>query len=467
MNFPEQFEKRMREQLGEEEFRAYEACFSKKVSSAVRVNTLKLSPEEFRTLSPFGLQPVPWTKNGFYYEDSDIPSKHPYYYAGMYYLQEPSAMTPAALLPVEPGDRVLDLCAAPGGKSTELGAKMQGKGILIANDISHSRAKALLKNIELFGIMNAVVTSEPAEKLAQHFPEYFDKILVDAPCSGEGMFRKQPAIMKNWEQYGTGYYNDLQKQILPRAYEMLRPGGMLLYSTCTFSPDEDEDTVRFFLDSYPDMELVDAVPAERKAEFALFGFDKGRVEWMKDPLPEIDKTIRLFPHKVEGEGHYLALFHKKGDSTDTANVPLFRDFAKPKSVTAEVTEFLSRIAMDIPVDRLALSDDWLSLIPEGMPEIKGLRVLRAGLFLGELRKGRFEPSQALAMALLGSSFDSVINYATDDPDVIRYLKCESVDPPEETKDGYVLVCVDGYPLGFGKVRNGQFKNKYLPGWRMM
>ena len=197
MNFPEQFEKRMREQLGEEEFRAYEACFSKKVSSAVRVNTLKLSPEEFRTLSPFGLQPVPWTKNGFYYEDSDIPSKHPYYYAGMYYLQEPSAMTPAALLPVEPGDRVLDLCAAPGGKSTELGAKLQGKGILIANDISHSRAKALLKNIELFGIMNAVVTSEPAEKLAQRFPEYFDKILVDAPCSGEGMFRKQPAIMKN------------------------------------------------------------------------------------------------------------------------------------------------------------------------------------------------------------------------------------------------------------------------------
>ena len=453
MHFPEQFEKRMRKQLGEEEFAAYEACFSKKVSSAVRVNTLKLSPEEFQKLAPFGLKPVPWTKNGFYYEDSDIPSKHPYYYAGMYYLQEPSAMTPAALLPVEPGDRVLDLCAAPGGKSTELGAKLKGKGLLVANDISHSRAKALLKNIELFGITNAVVTSEPAEKLAQRFPEYFDKILVDAPCSGEGMFRKQPAIMKNWEQYGTGYYNDLQKQILPRAYEMLRPGGMLLYSTCTFSPEEDEDTVRFFLDRYPDMELVDAVPSDRKAEFESFGFVTGRSDWMQDPMPEITKTVRLFPHKIEGE--------------DEPAVPWFKDFVKPKALTDDLKEFLSHIKTDIPVSQLALADERLSMIPEGMPDLKGLRILRAGLFLGELKKGRFEPSQSLAMALTKDTFDNCLDLKESDPDVIRYLKCETIDCPDSVKDGYVLVCVDGYPLGFGKVRGGQFKNKYLPGWRMM
>lgn len=466
MHFPEQFEKRMRKQLGDQEFQAYEACFTKKVSSAVRVNTLKLSPSEFEELAPFALQPVPWTKNGYYYEDSEVPSKHPYYYAGMYYLQEPSAMTPAALLPVEPGNRVLDLCAAPGGKSTELGAKLKGKGLLVCNDISHSRAKALLKNIELFGITNAIVTSEPADKLAARFPEYFDKILVDAPCSGEGMFRKQPAIMKNWEQYGTGYYNDLQKQILPRAYEMLRPGGMLLYSTCTFSPEEDEETVKFLLDRYPDMELVDAMPADRKEEFASFGFDTGKAEWMEVPVAGIEKTVRLFPHKIAGEGHYLALFHKKGESS-AASVPLFRDFVKPKMITQEVTDFFSQVSMEIPMERMSLSEEWLSLIPEDMPDLKGLRVLRAGLFLGELKKGRFEPSQALAMALSGKTFDNCISYPASDPDVIRYLKCESIECPEGTKDGYVLICVDGYPLGFGKVRNGQFKNKYLPGWRMM
>lgn len=467
MHFPEQFEKRMREQLGDEEFAAYEACFTKKVSSAVRVNTLKLSPEAFRELAPFDLQPVPWSKNGFYYEDSDIPSKHPYYYAGLYYLQEPSAMTPAALLPVEPGDRVLDLCAAPGGKSTELGARLKGEGLLVANDISHSRAKALLKNIELFGITNAVVTSEPAEKLALRFPEYFDKILVDAPCSGEGMFRKQPAIMKNWEQYGTDYYNDLQKQILPRAYEMLKPGGMLLYSTCTFSPEEDEDTVRFFLDRYPDMELVDAVPAERKAEFASFGFDTGHEKWMEKPLSEITKTVRLFPHKIEGEGHFLSLFRKKGDASIEPAVPLFKDFVKPKAVTDEVKEFLSHIKKDIPLSRLSLSEDRLSLIPDGMPDLKGLRILRAGWFLGELKKGRFEPSQSLAMGLSRDTFDNCLNLKESDPDAVRYLKCETIDCPDGIKDGYVLVCVDAYPLGFGKVRAGQFKNKYLPGWRMM
>lgn len=466
MHFPEQFEKRMREQLGDEEFAAYEACFTKKVSSAVRVNTLKLSGEEFCNLAPFGLRPVPWVSNGFYYEDSEIPSKHPYYYAGMYYLQEPSAMTPAAFLPVEKGDRVLDLCAAPGGKSTELGAKLGGTGILVANDISHSRAKALLKNIELFGITNAIVTSEPAEKLSARFPEYFDKILVDAPCSGEGMFRKQPAIMKNWEQYGTKYYNDLQKQILPRAYEMLRPGGMLLYSTCTFSPEEDEETVGFFLERYSDMELIDAVPRDRKDELQAVGFDTGKAKWMENPVKGIEKTVRLFPHKIAGEGHFLALFRKKGEPY-ASSVPLFRDFVKPKMITQDVSDFFSHVKKEIPVGRMSLSDEWLSLIPEDMPDIKGLRVLRAGLFLGELRKGRFEPSQALAMALDRDSFDNCISYRATDPDVIRYLKCESVECPGGTKDGYVLVCVDGYPLGFGKVRNGQFKNKYLPGWRMM
>lgn len=467
MNFPEQFEKRMKAQLGESGFTAYEACFSENVSSAVRVNTLKLSPDEFQKLAPFPLKPVPWTQNGFYYDDSSVPSKHPYYYAGMYYLQEPSAMTPAAMLPVTPGDRVLDLCAAPGGKSTELGARLMGKGLLVANDISHSRAKALLKNIELFGIRNALVVSESPDKLAERFPGYFDKILVDAPCSGEGMFRKQPAIMRNWEQYGTGYYRDLQRQILPKAFEMLRPGGMLLYSTCTFSPEEDEEAVRFMLDSFPDLELTDMISGEQLPVYQSFGFETGRAEWMEKPLPEITKTIRLFPHKIAGEGHFLALLKKREDAEGGTPVPLFRNYAKPKDISAEAAEFLTRIGTEFPLSRITVSEDRLSLLPAEMPDYKGLRVLRAGLFLGESKKGRFEPSQALAMALSGSSYDSVLSFTADNPDVIRYLKCETVDCPAGAPDGYVLVCVDGYPLGFGKVKNGQFKNKYLPGWRML
>lgn len=466
MRLPEEFENRMREQLGEEAFAAYLACFDEKVSSAVRVNTLKLSPESFCVLSPFTLRQVPWIRNGFYYDDTDNPSKHPYYYAGLYYLQEPSAMTPANLLPIAKGDRVLDLCAAPGGKSTELAAKLAGTGVLIANDISNSRAKALLKNIEVFGASNAIVMSEPSDKLAKVFPNYFDKILVDAPCSGEGMFRKQPAIMKNWEQYGTKYYNDLQREILPRAYEMLRPGGMLLYSTCTFSPMEDEETVKFLLDSYPDMELVSAVPEEKLSEYLSMGFETGRASFMAEPVKDIEKTLRLFPHKLAGEGHYIALFHKK-EREDYAEAARFTEFVRQSALPKELTEFLSHVSLPISLNRIYKLEDRYYHVPMDAPNIRGLRVLRTGLFLGEMHKGRFEPSQALAMALGKDSYDNCVSFPVMDERVIRYLKCESIECPEDTKDGYVLILVDGYPLGFGKYKNGQFKNRYLPGWRMM
>lgn len=197
MNLPDAFQEKMKKLLGEEEYRAYLASFEQKNKSGLRVNTSKISVEEFLKITPFELEPVPWTENGFYYESSKQPAKHPYYFAGLYYLQEPSAMSPAAFLPVKAGDKVLDLCAAPGGKTTELGVKLKGEGVLVTNDISHSRAKALLKNVELFGIPNVMVFSESPAKLANKFGGYFDKILIDAPCSGEGMFRKDPSIMKN------------------------------------------------------------------------------------------------------------------------------------------------------------------------------------------------------------------------------------------------------------------------------
>ena len=255
MQLPEKYVNSMKELLADE-FDSYMESFNEKRLYGLRVNTAKISVEDFMKICPFHIERIPWIPNGFYYSENDKPAKHPYYFAGLYYLQEPSAMTPAYVLPVNKGDKVLDLCAAPGGKSTELGAKLSGTGLLVSNDISASRAKALVKNIEVFGIGNVVITCEYPEKLAAKFPEFFDKILVDAPCSGEGMFRKDNKLIKSWEQEGPEFYSPIQRGILNSAAAMLKEGGYILYSTCTFSRMENEDNIRDFLDRHSDFELV-------------------------------------------------------------------------------------------------------------------------------------------------------------------------------------------------------------------
>ena len=249
MALPEEFQNRMREMLGVE-YEAFMASYEEPRQYGLRVNTLKISPEEFERISPFEIKKIPWVTNGYYYNEGISPAKHPYYAAGLYYLQEPSAMAPASRLPVEPGDRVLDLCAAPGGKSTELAARLRGQGLLVANDISNSRAKALLHNLELFGASNILVANETPARLAEAFAGYFDKILVDAPCSGEGMFRKAPEVAASWSLQRVDFFAGQQRAIMESAVRMLRPGGMLLYSTCTFSAEENEGTVAWALDTF-------------------------------------------------------------------------------------------------------------------------------------------------------------------------------------------------------------------------
>lgn len=482
VELPESFKNRIKEQLGDE-YEAYLQSFQEKSRNGLRVNTGKLSPVEFERMSPFGLQEVPWVPNGYIYED-ERPAVHPYYYAGLYYLQEPSAMTPASLLPIEPGDRVLDLCAAPGGKSTELAARLQGKGVLVSNDISNSRAKALLKNLELFGARNILVVSEAPGKLTEYFRGYFDKILVDAPCSGEGMFRKSPAIIKNWEQYGTEYYHKLQQEILPQAVEMLKPGGYLLYSTCTFSPEENEGSVQEVLDAFPEMQLVEALPANATSQGVVTvsdmaevlpkrrncdytGFDCGHPEWIENGSEELKKTIRLWPHKIAGEGHFIALFRKDAAEETISGKKAGRMTGKNCALSEEAEEFLASLRMEIPRERLQIKEERLYLLPELGVDTKGLRLLRSGLFLGEMKKKRFEPSQALACALKKGEYENCYELTADDPDVIRYLKCESIEIKKPCKDGWVLVTVEGFPLGWGKYSQGNFKNRYLPGWRLM
>ena len=457
MNLPSAFEEKMKKLLGSE-FETYLSCYEEPRYYGLRVNTNKISSEDFAKIAPFSIRPIPWIENGFYYDgEKDMPAKHPYYFAGLYYLQEPSAMTPASRLPVEPGDRVLDVCAAPGGKATELGAKLSGEGVLVANDISNSRAKGLLKNLEVFGIGNLLVLSEEPGKLVNYFPEYFDKILIDAPCSGEGMVRTDRKMVKAWEEHGPEFFSKLQQSIIIQAADMLRPGGMLLYSTCTFDPLENEGTVEYLLRNRPEFEILDMEGYE--------GFSNGIPAVTESKAAEFSKTIRIFPHKMHGEGHYLALLKKGKEETPAIKIPGKRNVGK---IPEELKNFFQGVDWKLDEERIEIHGERVYYMPEGLPDMKGIRFLRTGLLLGELKKKRFEPSQALAMCLKKREYRYVIDLPAVDERVIKYLKGETLDVEDVTdakEKGWYLFCVDGYPLGWGKLAGGVLKNKYLPGWR--
>lgn len=457
MNLPVAFEQKMRELL-QDDFDNYIKCYEEGRWYGLRVNTKKISVEDFLKICPFELEPIPWIENGFYYDGERMsPAKHPYYFAGLYYLQEPSAMTPASRLPVEPGDRVLDICAAPGGKATELGARLRGQGVLVANDISNSRAKGLLKNIEVFGIGNALVISEEPGKLCEYFPEYFDKILIDAPCSGEGMFRKDAKMMKAWEEHGPEYFSRLQKSIITQAARMLKPGGMLLYSTCTFDPMENEGTIAYLKQECPEFEICSMKGYE--------GFSQGFADLFGMQDPELSQTVRIWPHKMQGEGHYLALL-KKGEAV--RELPKVRKKKTAGKIPDELSSFLKDVRWDVDVSRLEIYSEKVYYMPEDVPKVTGLRFLRTGLYLGDIKKNRFEPSQSFAMCLKAEEYAHTICLAAIDDRVIRYLKGETIDVSDlalSAEKGWQLVLVDGYPLGWGKLSGGILKNKYLPGWR--
>lgn len=457
MNLPESFEKKMKFLLGDR-YHDYIACYDEPRYYGLRVNTNKITTEEFKKICPFKIRPIPWIENGFYYDgEKAAPAKHPYYFAGLYYLQEPSAMTPASRLPVSPGDKVLDVCAAPGGKATELGARLKGEGLLAANDISSSRAKGLLKNIEVFGIGNMLVLSEEPGKLKEYFPEYFDKILIDAPCSGEGMFRKDRRMVKAWEEHGPEYFSKIQRSIILQAADMLKPGGMMLYSTCTFDPSENEEAIEYLLANRPGFQILDMEPYE--------GFVSGMPEATKSGCPGIEKTVRIFPHIMHGEGHYAALL-QKGRQEGAKELPVKKK--NQGNLPEELKSFFKDSNWELKPYRLDIHGERVYYMPEELPEVKGIRFLRTGLLLGELKKKRFEPSQALAMCMRKEEYRYTIDLPVSDERVVKYLKGETLyvdDAVPAGGKGWYLFCVDGYPLGWGKLSGGTLKNKYLPGWR--
>ncbi len=458
MNLPVAFEEKMKKLLGEE-FPDYIKCYEEPRFYGLRVNTKKITVEKFQEICPFDIRPIPWIENGFYYDGEKVqPAKHPYYFAGLYYLQEPSAMTPANRIPIEPGDKVLDVCAAPGGKATELGAKLRGEGVLIANDISNSRAKGLLKNIEVFGIGNVLVLSEEPGKIEDYFQGYFDKILIDAPCSGEGMFRKDKKMVKAWEEHGPEFFAKIQRGIVTQAARMLKPGGMILYSTCTFDPLENEGTIEYLLKEYPEFVIKDILPYE--------GFAQGIPEVTESKSEDFRKTVRIWPHKMHGEGHFLALL-QKGEPVEEEQKKI--KSKRAKKMPEELETFLRDVTWEIDANRLEIHTERVYYMPENLPDVKGIRFLRTGLYLGDVKKNRFEPSQAFAMCLKKEEYRHTISLPVEDERVAKYLKGETIEVDDlvsPKEKGWQLICVEEYPLGWGKLAGGTLKNKYLPGWRL-
>ncbi len=476
MNLPEKFKQRMKDMLAEE-YEDFLKSYEKDAFHSLRMNPLKGDTEEGAARLNLTSGRVAWEKEGYYYEEGNRAGKHPYHDAGLYYLQEASAMLPAALLRPRPGERILDLCAAPGGKSTQIGAYMEGRGILVCNEIHPTRAKVLSENIERMGICNAVVTNETPQKLETYFPEYFDGILVDAPCSGEGMFRKNEEACGEWSPENVELCARRQDEILDCASGMLRPGGRMVYSTCTFAPEENEGSISRFLRRHPDFKLLE--PPFQTEEMC-----EGVPEWGEDALSELRKTIRLWPHRIKGEGHFAAILCRTGENaSDEASIcetdgTMQKEKAKKSKTFSEKREPERGISEKELREYVEFRDAFLTkkeegiylkfgsqlyLAPEGTPLLDGLKVLRPGLHLGTIKKNRFEPSHALALALRPSDVRYQYDFPADGAGIKAYLNGQTFLASGDK--GWYLVTVDSYGVGWGKLAGDKMKNHYPRGLR--
>ena len=426
---PEKFLERMRKQLGEE-YEDFLASLERPRAVALRFNPLKGNAPQL----PFVGENVPWEPNGFYYDPQSRPGLHVFHEAGVYYLQEASAMAPVALLDPRPGERVCDLCAAPGGKTTQIAGRMMGEGFLLCNEINPKRAKILSRNIERMAVANALVTNEHPGNLAKRFPEGFDKVLIDAPCSGEGMFRKEEAAVTDWSEETVEMCARRQAEILDSGAKMVRPGGRLVYSTCTFAPEEDELAVAAFLETHPEFEP-----------------EVVETPWF---VPVRNGGHRMWPHKLLGEGHFAAVLRKKGEG-EWGYTPL-----SGEKLPKQWQQFAKELEIRLPVGKALMFGETLYWVPEGMPELARLKVLRPGLELGTVKKDRFEPAHALALWL--KDCKNVLDLASGSPEMERYIHGDVV---ESSVKGWTLVTADGYSIGWGKGDGRVLKNHYPKGLR--
>lgn len=462
---PQDFMDRMKQMLDADAYQNFISSYDNDKYQSLRINPLKVNKEAFLQSHPFHLTPVPWAEDGFYYEKGDAPGKHPYHQAGVYYIQEPSAMAPGAYLGAQPRERVLDLCAAPGGKSTQIAAAMEGEGLLVTNEIHPARAKILSENIERMGIPNALVVNETPQSLHKKFGCFFHRIMVDAPCSGEGLFRKQEDAYQEWSLDNVAMCGRRQDEIMEEAYHMLLPGGRMVYSTCTFAPDENEGSVSRFIYNHPDMSLVKVEKYSGMGDGNPQWFDEFATHENGEQAAEgLEDTIRLWPHLLHGEGHYVAVLQKAGDYEEDL------DYKVEKTFSYKEYKDFYQFAKDTFIDTTWVEQgkyltfgDQLYLVPEELPTLKGLKVLRPGLHLGTLKKNRFEPSHALALWLKPDMVKSVCALTAQDERIGNYLKGATIESQGEK--GWQLVTVDGYSLGWGKLVGTTLKNHYPKGLR--
>ena len=426
---PEAFLNRIRSQLGEE-YPAFLESLERPRAVALRFNPLKAGEREL----PFLQQPVPWEPEGYYYDPEARPGLHPYHEAGVYYLQEASAMAPVTLLDPQPGEKICDLCAAPGGKTTQIAGRMLGEGFLLCNEINPKRSKILSRNIERMGVSNALVTNEHPQRLAEKLAGYFDRVLIDAPCSGEGMFRKEEAAVTDWSQETVEMCARRQSEILHSGAALVRPGGRLVYSTCTFAPEEDELAVEEFLRSHP--------------EFTLEAVD---APWFTEVAPGM---YRMWPHKLLGEGHFAAVLRKAGEE-EGEDYPM-----QGEKLPKEWVSFAKDLEICLPEGKALQFGQTLFWAPKAMPDLRGLKVLRPGLELGQVLKGRFEPAHALALWLRGCGRMQALD--PNGREIGMYLHGDVI-PSAQT--GWCLVTVGGFSIGWGKGDGRVLKNHYPKGLR--
>ena len=469
------------------EYEAFEASYGQGRQYGLRRNLQKGTEEEFIRLMPFPLEKISWAREGYYYDAAALPGRHVFHEAGAYYIQEPSAMAAVEALAPDPGERILDLCAAPGGKSTQIAGRMQGQGLLVSNEMIGERARVLSQNVERMGVSNCVVCSERPERLAVFFPAFFDRVLVDAPCSGEGMFRKEEEAREEWSPETVRMCAERQALILEEAAKTVRPGGVLVYSTCTFSPEENEGTISAFLRAHEEYNIE-----ETELESIL---SPGRADWTEQPAVGIDHTLRLWPHLLRGEGHYVARLRKRGPYTDTLQMRGVREAAAPKDTGKSIARMaavesaasgdgiwhvtgdkkLCKLIEGFLREELEMGDPWMArhpgrlvrfgeqiyLVPEEMISLAGMKVLRPGLQLATEKKNRFEPAHALSLSLLPG--DGGRFYGLSEREAAAFLRGESIACGE--RRGWTVLSYEGYALGFGKASGGQIKNHYPKGLR--
>lgn len=450
---PAAFLDKMSRLLGEE-YDNFLQSYARPPRKGLRVNTLKISAADFSRKSPFALKAAgAWAPEGFLLTGNARPGQHPYHVAGLYYLQEPSAMAVAGLVAPQPGEWALDLAAAPGGKATHLAARMQDRGLLAANDVGQKRAKILVENLERWGARNALATNARPDLLARQWGPIFDRVLLDAPCSGEGMFRRLGDF--DWSEKLVQACARRQTAVIESAAQLVKPGGRLVYATCAFSPEENEAVIARFLAARPDFQLID--PPRQP------GFDRGRPEWAERPLPDLAKTVRLWPHKFPGEGHFVAVMERLPGSGEHLPANHARPPASENRLNREALavwrEFAGAYLTGAwPEDRLRLRNGRLYLLPEQTLDTSRLRLLRYGLLLGEIRKKHFRPARALAMTLRPSDAAQTLNWTAESPEIKAYLAGQTL--PATGIKGWALVCVDGFALGWGKGVNGRLQNHY-------